>query len=114
LKLNWHQEIQKLGRKIRKILTIHGQYHSRADFDHLYVPRKEGGKGLMQVEGACIVEIVKLVDCVEYKEDPLTQIVRTHEHNTNSTLLQTVNNFNKLFQNEMEEINVITQEHNYN
>jgi hypothetical protein len=51
----------------------------------------------MQVEGACIVEIVKLVDCVEHKEDPLIQIVRTHEHNTNSALLQTVNNFNKLY-----------------
>jgi hypothetical protein len=44
--INWHQEeIQKLDRKIRK--TIHGQHHPRADIDHLCVPRKEGGRGLM-------------------------------------------------------------------
>jgi hypothetical protein len=38
------------------MLTIHGQHHPRADIDHLYVPRKEGGRGLMQVEGAYIAE----------------------------------------------------------
>jgi hypothetical protein len=43
--INWNQEeIQKLDRKTRKMLTIHGQYHPRADIDHLglYVPRKDG------------------------------------------------------------------------
>jgi len=36
----WHQEeIQKLERKTRKMLTIHGQHHLRADIDRLYVPR---------------------------------------------------------------------------
>jgi hypothetical protein len=30
--INWHQEeIQKLDRKTRKMLTIHGQHHPRAD-----------------------------------------------------------------------------------
>jgi len=44
--INWHQEaIQKLHRKTRKLLTIHGQHHPKADVDRLYVPRK-------QVEGA--------------------------------------------------------------
>jgi hypothetical protein len=32
------------------MLTIHGQHHPRADIDRVYVPRKEGGRGLMQVE----------------------------------------------------------------
>jgi hypothetical protein len=40
--INWHQEeIQKLNRKTRKMLTIHGQHHTRADIDRLYVPREE-------------------------------------------------------------------------
>jgi hypothetical protein len=40
--INWHQEeIQKLDFKKRKMLTIHGQHHPRADIDRLYVPRKE-------------------------------------------------------------------------
>jgi len=39
--INWCQdEPQKLGRKTRKLLTIHGQHHQKADVDHSYVPRK--------------------------------------------------------------------------
>jgi hypothetical protein len=108
--MNWHQEeIQKLDRKSRKMLTIHGQHHPRADNDLLYVPRKEGGRGLKQVEGAYIAETVSLVEYVGSKEDPLIQIVRTHQHNTNSALLQTTNKFKKSFQSETKQIENITQ-----
>jgi hypothetical protein len=55
----------------------------------LYVPRKQGRRGLMQLEAPHAVEITKLVEYVDRKEDPLTQIVRTHQHNTDSTVLQT-------------------------
>ena len=47
--INWHrEELQKLDWKTRKLLTIHGQHHPKADVDRLYVPRKQGGRGLMQ------------------------------------------------------------------
>jgi hypothetical protein len=88
------------------MLTIHGQYHPRADTDRLYVPRKEGGRGLMQVEGAYIAEILNLVEYVENKENPLIQIVRTHQHNTNSALLQTANKFKKSFQSKTKQIGI--------
>ena len=56
--INWHQEeVQKFDRKTRKLLTIHGQHHPTADVDSLYVPRKQGGRGLMQLEAAHAVEI---------------------------------------------------------
>ena len=49
--INWHQEeLQKLDRKKRKLLTIHGQHHQKADVDRLCVPRKQGGRGLKQIE----------------------------------------------------------------
>ena len=81
--INWHQvELQKLDRKTRKLLTIHGQHHPKADVDRLYVHRKQGGMGLMQFEAAYVVEITKLLEYVERKEDPLMQVVRTHQHNT--------------------------------
>jgi hypothetical protein len=64
--INWHQEeLQKLDRKTRKLLIIHGQHHLKADVDHLYVLRKQGGWGLKQLEEACTVEITKLVECVD-------------------------------------------------
>jgi hypothetical protein len=64
----------------------------------------------MQVEGAYIAETVNLVEYVENKENPLIQIVRTHQHNTNSALLQTANKFKKSFQSETKQTkNIITQ-----
>jgi hypothetical protein len=44
--INWYQEeLRKLDRKTRKLLTIRGQHHQKAEVDCLYVPRKqrEGG-----------------------------------------------------------------------
>jgi len=56
--INWNQEeLQNLDRKTRKLLTIHGQHHPKADVDRLYVPRKQGGMGLMHLEAAHAVEI---------------------------------------------------------
>jgi hypothetical protein len=81
-------------------------HHPRADIDRLCVLRKEGGRGLMQVEGAYIAETRNLVEYVESKEDPLIQIVSTHQHNTNSALLQTANKFEKSFQSETKQIQI--------
>jgi len=76
--VKWHQEeLQKLDQKTRKLLTIYGQHQPKADVEHLYVPRKQEGRGLMQLEAAHGVEITKLVEYVDRKEDPL----RTHKHN---------------------------------
>jgi hypothetical protein len=49
--INWCQhEPHNLDMKTRKLLTIHEQYHPKADGDHFYVPRKQGGRGLIQLE----------------------------------------------------------------
>ena len=42
----------------------------------------------MKLEAAHAVEITKLVDYVDRKEDPLIQVVRTHQHNSDSAVLQ--------------------------
>jgi hypothetical protein len=85
---DWRQEIQKLERKTREMLTVYGQHHLRTNTDLLYVLRKDGGRGLMQAERAYIVEVMKWMDYAEGKEDPLIQIVRTRLHNTNPALFQ--------------------------
>jgi hypothetical protein len=43
----------------------------------------------MQLEEAYAIEITKLVECVDRKEDPLIQNVGTHQHNINSATLET-------------------------
>ena len=42
----------------------------------------------MQLEEAYAVEITKLVECIDSKEDALMQIGRMLQHNINSALLQ--------------------------
>ena len=47
----------------------------------------------MQLEAAHSVEITKLMEYVDRKEDPLIHVVRTHQHNTDSAVLQTARCF---------------------
>ena len=104
--VNWHQEeLQKLDQKTTKLLNIYGQHHPKADVDRLYVPRKQGGSGLMQIEAAHAVEITKLADYVNRKEDPLVQAVRTHQQNTDSVVLQTARCLKTELQKETRKIN---------
>jgi hypothetical protein len=56
---------------MRELLTIHGQHLLKAYVDCLYVPRKQRERGLMQLEAAHAVEIIKLVEYIDRKEDPL-------------------------------------------
>jgi len=71
----------------------------------LYVPRKQGGRGLMQLEAAHAVEITKLVDYVDRKEDPLIQVVRTNQHNADSAVLQTARCLKTKVQKETRKMN---------
>jgi len=52
-------------------------------------PENKRGRGLMQLEAAHAVEITKLVEYVDRKEDPLIQVVRIHQYNTDSAVLET-------------------------
>jgi len=42
----------------------------------------------MQLEATHAVEITKLAEYIDRKEDPLIQVVRIHQHNTDSAVLQ--------------------------
>jgi hypothetical protein len=63
------EELQKLDRKTRKLPTTYGQHQPKAGVDHLYVLRKQERRDHMQLEEAYVVEIIKLVECVDSKEE---------------------------------------------
>ena len=49
--INWRlEEIRKIDRKTRKVLTMYTLHHPKADIDRLYVKRNGGGSGLLQIE----------------------------------------------------------------
>ena len=56
------EEIKQIDRKTRKMLTVYKMHHPKADIDRLYVKRKEGGRGLMQVEAAYKAEIINIAE----------------------------------------------------
>ena len=56
--INWRiEEIKKIDRKTRKMLTMYKMH-----IDRLYVKRKEGGRGLVQVEVAYKAEIINIAE----------------------------------------------------
>jgi hypothetical protein len=80
--INWRlEEIKKIDTKTRKILTMYKMHHPKADIDRLYVKKKEGGRGLSQIEAEYLNK--------KYKEDQFVNIIKSHDNNqptTNSTV----------------------------
>ena len=44
------------------MLTMYKTHHPKADIDRLYVKRKEGGRGLIQVEAAYKANIINIAE----------------------------------------------------
>jgi hypothetical protein len=70
---------------------MYKMHHPKADKDRLYVMRKEGGRGIVQVEAAYKAEIINIAGYLntKYKEDQFVKIVKVDEStqpNMNSIL----------------------------
>ena len=73
--VSWRKsELQAIDRKTRKLFTIFGALHIKSVVDRLYIPRKEGGRGLISTE-----------DCVELAIRGL----EVHVHETEERLILT-------------------------
>ena len=44
------EEIKRIDRKIRKLMTLNRMHHPKADVSRMYIPRKEGGRGMINLE----------------------------------------------------------------
>lgn len=74
------EEIRKLDRKTRKLLTMERMHHPRADVDRMYLPRNQGGRGLIQLEIAYKTATIGLDAYLNAtKNDPLLVIAKEHE-----------------------------------
>ena len=73
------------------MLTNYKMHNQKADIERLYVERKEGGRGLVQVEEAYKREIINTAEHLntKYKEDQFVKTVTVQEStqtNMNSIL----------------------------
>ena len=49
--INWNlEEIRRMDRKVRKLLTLNRMHHQKGDVNRMYVARKEGGSGMVNLE----------------------------------------------------------------
>ena len=79
--VDWKMEdIRKIDRKTRKILTMERMNHPRADVDRMYLPRNKGGRGLIQLEIAYKIATIGLdANLNAPKNDPLLVIAKERE-----------------------------------
>ena len=57
--LDWtKEEKQGIDRKTRKLITMHRGLHPKSNTNRIYIPRKEGGRGLLSIEDT--VDLAKL------------------------------------------------------
>ena len=62
-------------------MTMYSALHPRDDVDRLYVLRKEGGRGLISIEGSVDASILRLVDNIEKHERGLITASRNDTDN---------------------------------
>ena len=59
--INWRKmELEELDRRTRRLMTMYGSHHPKADVDRLYLKRCEGGRGLLGLEDCVQVEVHSL------------------------------------------------------
>ena len=78
--INWTlSDIKKIDVKIRKLMTCNRMHHPKADVDRLYIPRKAGGRGMIQLELSLKTTTIGLQKYLETSKDWMLQLVNIHE-----------------------------------
>ena len=75
--VSWRKnELKAIGRKTTKLFTIYGALRPKSDVDRLYIPRKEGGRGLISIEDCVELAIRDVVVYIHGNEERLKQAAR--------------------------------------
>ena len=78
--INWTlQELAKLDTKVRRFLTVYKVHHPKSDVDRLYLPRTEGGRGLIQLELSYKSTTIGLDKYLQETQDTLLHFVKDHD-----------------------------------
>ena len=78
--INWTiTDLQRLDRKTRKLLTANRMLHPKADVDRLYLPRRDGDRGMIQIELSYRTTTIGMKHYLEFSNDWMLQLVLQHE-----------------------------------
>ena len=78
--IDWTQaELEDLDRKTRKLISAHHSLHPQSDMDRFYLPRKAGGRGLLQIRQTVKEEKRALNDCIKNSTEHALKAVSGEE-----------------------------------
>ena len=78
--IDWKiSELKKIDPKTGKLLNMHKMLHPKADVERLYIPTKDGGRGVIDVETAFKTAAIGLNHNLKHKERQYTKQVLEHE-----------------------------------
>ena len=78
--VSWRKsELQAIDRKTRKSFTIYEALYPKSERDRLYIPRKEGGRGLISIDDCVELAIRGMEVYVHGSEERLIQAARGDE-----------------------------------
>ena len=81
--LKWtRDELKQMDQRIRKLMTMHKALYSRDDVDRLYVSRKEGGRGLTNIEDSVDASTQRLQDYMQKHDGGLITAIRNDNDDT--------------------------------
>ena len=83
--INWQiKEIRKMDAKKSRLFTIHKMHHPKAKVDRMYLPRKEGWRGLIQFDCTHKTSTIGLDKYIASTKDQLLKQV--HKYDISKTL----------------------------
>lgn len=78
--IKWNvEELRQLDRDTRKIMHVHRSLHPKSSVPRIYLPRQQGGRGLLGLECLHGRIVLGISCCVLKGSDPLLRLVSTHE-----------------------------------
>ena len=81
--LNWTvEELKKMDTSTRKLMTLNRMLHPRANVARLYLPREEGGKGMISVEECIRLEEYSLSDYIKRRTSKMSEALTEFEKDT--------------------------------
>ena len=64
--MEWRRgELKEMDRSTREVMNMHRALHPKDSVERLYLPRKEGGRGLLSIEDSIDLAILVLENYVQ-------------------------------------------------
>ena len=78
--VNWNpEEIKIIDKKIRKLMTLNRMHHSKADVSGMYIPNKEGRRGMANLEMPYKTTTIGLNSYLQSSGDRMLQAILQHQ-----------------------------------